>query len=57
MFQRPLLGNVDVLLRSIDLITLARPKALLWQARVINGATNLPTGNVTCKIRQNANCE
>eukprot|EP01046_Picozoa_sp_COSAG06_P093809 COSAG06_NODE_39987_length_406_cov_1.814332_1_plen_36_part_10 len=25
----------QVLLRSIDLITLARPKALLWQARVV----------------------
>ena len=30
----PLAGNVEVLLRSIDLITTARPKALLWQARI-----------------------
>ena len=33
--QSPLLdSNVEVLLRSIDLITMARPKALLWQAGV-----------------------
>jgi hypothetical protein len=33
----PLAGHVEVLLRSIDLITMARPKALLWQARVVIG--------------------
>lgn len=32
-------SNVEVLLRSIDLITMVRPKALLWQAGVVAPAT------------------
>lgn len=34
MLDKVPLEDVDVLLRSIDLITMTRPKALLWQAGV-----------------------
>ena len=50
----PLAGNVEVLLRSIDLITTARPKALLWQARVTAApnASNTEAGGTTNTIQR-----
>ena len=42
----PLRGNVEVLLRSIDLITLVRPKALLWQARLVRADQNSTGGTL-----------
>ena len=34
MLNTPIGSDIEVLLRSIDLITMTRPKALLWQTQI-----------------------
>jgi|EP01047_Picozoa_sp_COSAG01_P066076 hypothetical protein len=39
LLNSPVGENIEVLLRSIDLITMSRPKALLWQTQIRLGPT------------------